>query len=84
MAYDASKDITLFKTPESEDKLVVEVKSYNNGPAKISFLRSNKYNDTIIMKPAYRLQLSDFTYFGNYWAEVCKIIQEYDKQISKK
>jgi len=81
MAYDPSKDILLFSTPKSNDDLIIEVRSYSNTPAKISFVKEYSYNNQTKLKPAYRLSLQDFEYFGNFWSQICSIIQQHDANL---
>jgi len=76
MAYQPEKDQTLWKTPENQEGLSLEVKSYDNGEPKVCFLKTNKYGT----KPSYRISMSDINYMGQYWQQIKSIMESYTPQ----
>jgi len=80
MAYEPEKDITIWRAPDSPEGTILEIKSYNNGEAKVSLTQNTNYG----LKPVYRLSLQDFQYIGENWNQIKNVIQQFNSNRQSK
>jgi len=82
MAFDPSKDVLIWQTPEmSEDKMFINIKKYGTYPAKVEFVRHvPTAQEPNAVRSAGRLSLKDWAFLAKWASQVEALMQQHGQQ----